>query len=408
MDQGTTAFLLICAAMALLAAFAMPLIYGGGGSARRSGQAGLFGLGALSIVAVLWVAFGYAVAFGAAAAPGFLGIEGVLGIDTGAIGLGLAPDGAGGGGVLAFAAFQGVVACVAACILAAALPSRTTLPVAMAFIALWAALVYFPVSGWVFNMQWGVGGMVGGGWLVFGLESAVGAGVLDFAGALPVHIAAGAGALGLAIAGRCRKGHEQAKESAGGPSAVLLGSALLWFGWLGATAGAEQAADGIAALAVTNTLVAPAAAMLSWLLIEAVRGRKATARGAASGAVAGLVAISAGAGYLSPLWSLILGVMSGVVCALAVHSLAVRLPGTAGRIVGIHLVGGVFGALYLGIFAAGEGFLYSGGLSPLMAQLIGALSVAVYSLIVSYLLAKLLRVVHTLRRRPAPADDGLR
>lgn len=391
MDQGSTAFVLICAALAFLAGLALPFLYGpGGGSGSRSLRP--TALVAVAVLVLMGVLVGYAEAFGSRFAPGFAGIGGVLGIDVGLIGLDsdtFSRDPA-AGGALALIAFQCALAALGAGLVVAALSDRFGLTGSIVFVALWAVLVYFPVVGWVLHLQWGSTGLVDGGWLVFDLRSLVGAGVLDFAGALPIHVAAGAAVLGIAVARRPRAVGEAPARPSGSVPRTIIACAMLWAGWFGVTAGAEGAADAFAALATVNVILTPAAALLGWMAVERTRRERPSATGAASGAVAGLVAVTAGGAFLTPLSSLVLGAATGVICAIVLEYLPARLRGAAGRIVAIHLVGGVFSMLYLGVFATGVGLVYAGNPTQLIAQSIGVAAVLAYSFLVSYLLAALI------------------
>ena len=170
------------------------------------------------------------------------------------------------------------------------------------------------------------------------------------------------------------------------PPFVLLGAGLLWFGWFGFNAGSELAADGVAALAFVNTIAAPAAALLAWLLVEKIKDGKPTSVGAASGAVAGLVAITPACANLTPGWALLLGAVAGVVCALAIE-LKFRLGfDDSLDVVGIHLVGGLIGTLYLGIFARGTGLIESGSINQLLVQAIAAFTVLIYSFVLAFVI----------------------
>ena len=231
----------------------------------------------------------------------------------------------------------------------------------MIFAGLWATIVYFPVASWVFNFGLAEdGAFTYGGWITNGLQDVFGVGVIDFAGGTAVHINAGAAALALALVLGKRVGFGKGVSVPHNPPFVLLGAGLLWFGWFGFNAGSELAADGTAAIAFVNTLVAPAAALLAWLVVEKIKDGKPTSVGAASGAVAGLVAITPACGSLTPVWAIVLGVVAGVVCALAID-LKFKLGfDDSLDVVGIHLVGGLVGTLYLGFFANGTG-LFCGG-----------------------------------------------
>ncbi|BDI22832.1 ammonium transporter [Herbiconiux sp. L3-i23] len=407
MDQGTTAFVLICAALALLMTPALAFFYGGLVRASSAISLMMLSFGALALVAVLWIVFGYAVVNSSGNASGFVGIDGVFGIDTGLIGLGALLQGADDSAPLAQAAFQCMFAIVAVALVSGAIADRARFGAWMVFAGLWASLVYFPVASWVFTVRWGADGMAGGGWIVYGLRDLVGAGVLDFAGGTAVHINAGAAALALALVLGKRTGVGSGPLKPHSIPFVLLGAALLWFGWFGFNAGSEGAADGFAALVVMNTLAAPAAALLSWLVVETIRDGKATAVGAASGVVSGLVAITPACAYLTPLWAVLLGLLAGALCALAVNLKYVLGFDDSLDVVGIHLVGGLIGTLYLGFFANGDGFIYSGRVDQLLAQAIGAVAVLVYSFAVTLALGYLVDKLMGFRVTTAIEQAGL-
>ena len=225
-----------------------------------------------------------------------------------------------------------------------------------------------------------------GGWATFGLQEAWGLGVIDFAGGTAVHINAGAAALALALVLGKRVGFGKGVSVPHNPPFVLLGAGLLWFGWFGFNAGSELAADGTASIAFMNTLVAPAAALLAWIVVEKIKDGKATSVGAASGAVAGLVAITPACAALTPGWAIVLGLVAGAVCALAID-LKFKLGfDDSLDVVGIHLVGGLVGTLYLGFFANGTGLIYSGSFLQLGVQATAAFAVMIYSFALAFLI----------------------
>nr|WP_268248894.1 hypothetical protein [Pseudolysinimonas yzui] len=171
---------------------------------------------------------------------------------------------------------------------------------------------------------------------------------------------------------------------------MLLGAGLLWFGWFGFNAGSELAADGTAAIAFVNTLIAPAAALLAWIVVEKIKDGKATSVGAASGAVAGLVAITPACAALTPGWAIVLGVLAGAICALAVE-LKFKLGfDDSLDVVGIHLIGGLVGTLFLGFFANGTGLINSGSFNQLAVQAIAALAVMIYSFVLAFVIGFIL------------------
>jgi len=384
MDQGNTAFVLLAAALVLLMTPGLAFFYGGLVKAKSVISMMMMSFGAIGLIGVLWAIYGYAIAF-----PGAEGTVAPWSIDTGAIFLSNVletPDGA-AFPPLAFVAFQATFAIITVALVSGASADRAKFGSWMIFSGIWATVVYFPVASWVFNFGLADDGSFAyGGWLTHGLQDVFGVGVIDFAGGTAVHINAGAAALALALVLGKRVGFAKGAHVPRTPPFVLLGAGLLWFGWFGFNAGSELAADNTAAVAFVNTLIAPAAALLAWLVVEKIRDGKPTSVGAASGAVAGLVAITPACGSLSPLWAIVLGVLAGAICALAID-LKFKLGfDDSLDVVGIHLVGGIIGTLYLGFFANGTGLLFSGSLSQLLVQAIAALSVLVYSFVLAFII----------------------
>ena len=386
MDQGNTAFVLISAALVLLMTPALAFFYGGLVKAKSVVSMMMLSFGSLALIGVLWVIYGYAIAFANEGSPTFYGIDGIIGIDTSYIGLeGLleTPEGA-AFPPLAFAAFQATFAIITVALISGSIADRAKFGAWLVFAGIWATVVYFPVASWVFNFTIVDGKIVDGGWIAYNL------GAIDFAGGTAVHINAGAAALALALVLGKRIGFAKGVAKPHNVPLVLLGAGLLWFGWFGFNAGSELAADGIASLAFINTIAAPAAAVLGWLLIERIKEGKATSVGAASGAVAGLVAITPACANLTPMWAIVLGLVAGAVCALAIE-----LKFTFGfddslDVVGIHLVGGLIGTLFLGFFATDVGLIFSGSFEQLGKQAIAAFTVLIFSFVLSYIIGTII------------------
>lgn len=386
MDQGNTAFVLISAALVLLMTPALAFFYGGLVKAKSVVSMMMLSFGSLALIGVLWVIYGYSIAFANEGSSTFYGIDGIIGIDTAYIGLeGLleTPEGA-AFPPLAFAAFQATFAIITVALISGSIADRAKFGAWLVFAGIWATIVYFPVASWVFNFTIVDGKIVDGGWIAYNL------GAIDFAGGTAVHINAGAAALALALVLGKRIGFAKGVAKPHNVPLVLLGAGLLWFGWFGFNAGSELAADGVASLAFINTIAAPAAAVLGWLLIERIKEGKATSVGAASGAVAGLVAITPACANLTPMWAILLGLIAGAVCALAIE-----LKFTFGfddslDVVGIHLVGGLIGTLFLGFFATEVGFFFSGSLEQLGKQAIAAFTVLVFSFVLSYIIGTII------------------
>jgi Amt family ammonium transporter len=379
MDQGQTAFILISAALVLLMTPALAFFYGGLVKTKSVVSMMMLSFGSLALIGVLWIFYGYAIAFSNGGTETFFGIDGVFGIDTANIGLdGLltVPEGA-AYPPLAFAAFQGGFAIITVALISGAIADRARFGAWLVFAGVWATIVYFPVANWVFNFTVVDGKIVDGGWIVYNL------GVIDFAGGTAVHIAAGAAGLALAIVLGKRIGFAKGVSKPHNVPLVLLGAGLLWFGWFGFNAGSELAADGIASLAFINTIAAPAAAVIGWLLVERIKDGKATAVGAASGSVAGLVAITPACAVLTPGWALLLGLVAGVLCALAIELKFKWGFDDSLDVVGIHLLGGIIGTLYIGFFATDVGLIFSGSFEQLGKQALGAVVVMVFSFVLS-------------------------
>ncbi len=386
MDQGNTAFVLISAALVLLMTPALAFFYGGLVKAKSVVSMMMLSFGSLALIGVLWVIYGYAIAFANEGSATFYGIDGIIGIDTAYIGLeGIleTPEGA-AFPPLAFAAFQATFAIITVALISGSIADRAKFGAWLVFAGIWATVVYFPVASWVFNFTIVDGKIVDGGWIAYNL------GAIDFAGGTAVHINAGAAALALALVLGKRIGFAKGVQKPHNVPLVLLGAGLLWFGWFGFNAGSELAADGIASLAFINTIAAPAAAVLGWLFIERIKEGKATSVGAASGAVAGLVAITPACANLTPMWAIVLGLVAGAVCALAIE-----LKFTFGfddslDVVGIHLVGGLIGTLFLGFFATDVGLLFSGSFDQLGKQAIAAFTVLIFSFVLSYVIGTII------------------
>ena len=382
LNTGDTAWVLTAAAMVLLMIPGLAFFYGGMARSKSVLNVLMMVMGALFVVGVLWVLFGYSIAFGTSNSGLFgnpaeaFGLEGLMTDDPEST----LP-------VMAFVGFQAMFACLTVGLIAGAVPDRMKFGAWLVFGAIWAVIVYFPVAHWVWAP---------GGW-IFEL------GVIDFAGGTAVHINAGAAALALALVVGRRRGWPKTPMRPHNLTLVMLGAGLLWFGWFGFNAGSALAANNTAAVVVVNTLAATCAAAIGWLIVEKFRDGHMTTLGAASGIVAGLVAITPACSAVSPLGALVLGVIAGAVCALAV-SWKYRLGyDDSFDVVGVHLVGGLVGTLLVGILAtelapAGvNGLLYGGGVDQLGKQAIGAVAVLFYSLIVAAIIASIIKAVRGVR-----------
>ncbi len=368
-------WLMVAAALVLLMTPGVAFFYGGMVKAKSVISMMMMSFGAIALVAVLWVLYGYSMSF--SSGDDWI-IPHVIGNPLASAGLIPQLTAADGGpdlNALAFAGFQATFAIITVALISGAIADRAKFGAWMLFAGLWVTLVYFPVASWVFNFTVGDGpnGYSDGGWIVALL------GVNDFAGGTAVHINAGAAGLALAIVLGRRVGFAKGMTRPHIVPLTLLGASLLWFGWFGFNAGSEAAVDGIAATAWINTLAAPAAATLGWLIVEKFKDGKATSIGAASGAVSGLVAITPACNILTPFWGMVLGVITGAVCALAID-LKWRLGfDDSLDVVGIHFVGGWIGTLFIGLFGNGRGLFFGFGPASLGQQFVGALAVSVFS-----------------------------
>jgi Amt family ammonium transporter len=289
--------------------------------------------------------------------------------------------------VLVFAAFQLMFAIITPALISGAIADRTKFTAWAVFVAVWSTIVYFPVAHWVFAFGNKVGDTVTGtGFLA-------GKGLEDFAGGTAVHVNAGAAGLALAIILGKRVGWRKESMRPHSLPLVLLGSGLLWFGWFGFNAGSALAANGIAGLALLNTQVATAGALVGWLLVEKIRNGHATSLGAASGAVAGLVAITPACAFVAPWAAVVIGLFAGIFCALAVGLKYKFGFDDSLDVVGVHLVGGIWGSLAIGLFGTHvvnsvgvDGLFYGGGAELLTKQALGVGLVALYSFLVTLVL----------------------
>jgi len=387
-NTGDTAWILTSAALVLLMTPGLALFYGGMVRVKSVLNMMMMSFGALALIAVLWVLFGYSIAFGNDVGAGllgdpaeFLGLRGLMEDTT---------SESGGLPAMAFVGFQSVFAIITVALISGAIADRARFGTWMVFAGIWATIVYFPVAHWVFAFDSGDGSVIGG-WIANDLAA------IDFAGGTAVHINAGAAALALALVLGKRRGFGRESMRPHNLPLVMIGAGLLWFGWFGFNAGSALAADNTASVVWVNTLVATAAATLGWLATERVRDGHATSLGAASGVVAGLVAITPACSALSPVGSIVLGLVAGALCALAV-GLKYRLGyDDSLDVVGVHLVGGLVGTIAVGFLATSAapagvaGLFYGGGVDQLWRQSVGAVAVLAFSFVVTYVIGTLLQ-----------------
>jgi len=394
-DTGNTAWVLASAALVLLMTPGLAFFYAG--MVRSKDALGMLmqNFVCIAIVSVLWVVVVYSLAFGSG--NGFIGNLHQLGLAhmqepvpgyTGPLAQTIPP--------LVFVSFQMMFAVITPALITGATADRFKFGAFAVFIALWVTLVYGPVAHWVFSPE---------GWLFK-------RGAEDFAGGTVVHANAGAAGLAVVLVLGRRLGWPKERMRPHNVPFILLGAGLLWFGWFGFNAGSALGANGLAGYAFVNTNTATATALLAWIAVEKLRDGHATTLGAASGAVAGLVAITPACGYVSPLGSIAIGAIAGAVCSLAV-ALKFKLGyDDALDVVGVHLVGGVLGALLIGFFGTkavggADGIFYGGGASLLGKQALAVVVVVLYSFVVSFIIAKLLDLTIGLRVTPEEEREGL-
>ena len=394
-DKADTAWLIVATAFVMLmTAPGLALFYGG--LVRRNNVLGVLMqcLVCLAAVSVQWILIGYTLAFGASqngliGGLDFLGLSGVTAEPN--------PDYSASIPQLTFMAFQGTFAVITPALIVGAFAERMKFSAFLIFTLLWATLIYDPLAHWV----WGVGGWIRG------------LGALDFAGGTVVHISSGASALAAAllIGKRIGYGHEPMPPH--NLPFTVVGAALLWFGWFGFNAGSALAADGIAANAFVTTNAGAAAATLGWMTIEWLKRGKPTVLGAATGAVAGLVAITPGAGFITPLAAIVIGFVAGVVCFYGIKLKEMLGADDALDVVGVHGVGGTWGALATGLFAttavnpAGANGLFYGNPGQLLTQAIGVVATLVFCFVGAFILLKVTDVLVGLRADEEDEISGL-
>ncbi|MGH3785327.1 MAG: ammonium transporter [Pseudonocardiaceae bacterium] len=395
--------MLVSSALVLLMTPGLAFFYGGMVRSKSVLNMMMMSLSAMGLVGLLWVLYGYSEAFGNDVGSGlignpaeFAGLNGTFG------GTYLAADGVpaaiplvGTIPATVFVAFQAMFAIITVALVSGAVADRMRFVPWLVFAGLWATVVYFPVAHWVFAFDEVTAPV--GGWIANDLKA------IDFAGGTAVHINAGAAALALCLVLGKRRGWPREAMRPHNLPFVMLGAGLLWFGWFGFNAGSAVGSNGVAGLAFVNTLVATCAAMLSWLLVERVRDGRPTSLGAASGVVAGLVAITPACSAVSPLGAIMVGAIAGAFCALAV-SLKFRLGfDDSLDVVAVHLVGGLVGTLLIGFLATAaapagvDGLFYGGGTNQLWRQAVAAGVVMIYSFTGAVIIAMLLKFTIGLR-----------
>ena len=394
MNAGDTAFLLVSAALVMLMTPGLALFYGG--MVRNKNVLGTImqSFIILGIITFEWVLWGYSMSFG----PDNAGIIG--GLDWfGLKGVGMSPSPDYGSSIphLAFMIFQCMFAIITPALITGAFAERLKFTAFLLFILLWGTFVYNPLAHWV----WGVGGWMGK------------MGALDFAGGTVVHISSGVSALAAALVVGKRLGYGSAAYIPHNVPMTVTGAALLWFGWFGFNAGSALACNGLAASAFVVTHIASAMAVLSWMFMEWLHRGKPTTLGAASGAVAGLVAITPGSGFVGPVSAIIIGALGGVICYGGVLVKSKLGYDDSLDVVGIHGLGGTWGALATGLFAStkvnpdGANGLFFGSPGQLWIQFVSVIATMVFAFVMTLIILKIVDVMIGLRVSEEEEVKGL-
>ncbi len=381
MDSGNVAWMLTASALVLFMTPGLAFFYGGLVRGKNAVSTIMYSFAAIGVVSVVWVLWGYSLAFGAGGALignlEFVGFKGVSADD---------PD------AMLFAVFQMMFAIITPALITGAFAERFKFTTYLVFLVVWVTVVYAPIAHWVW---------AGDGWL---FEM----GALDFAGGTVVHINAGVAAIAAAYLVGKRRNVDRGVEPHNVPF-VVIGAAILWFGWFGFNAGSGLAADGLAVSAFLVTNTAAATAMVVWLILGNIHTGKMSAVGAATGAVAGLVAITPAAGFVGPMGSIAVGIGAGVLTFYAVRIRHKFGFDDALEVAAVHGVGGVWGAIATGIFAVGGIGLVDGETEALVTNVIAVLATIAYSFIVTFVILKILDVIPGLglRADETEEDTGL-
>jgi Amt family ammonium transporter len=398
-NAGDTGWVLASTALVLFMTPGLALFYGG--MVRGKHVLGMLmqNFFAMGILAVLWAGIVFSLAFGNSGDGGWLGNLDFAFLRD--VGTGASPEAFFEFLTIPwvlFCAFQMTFAIITPALITGATADRMKFSAYAVFISVWLVLVYSPVAHWVFA----------GGWLAD-------MGALDFAGGAVVHINAGAAALALVLVLGKRIGYPGTPMPPHNLPLTMIGTGILWFGWAGFNAGSALAANGVAAAAIMNTFLAASAAMLGWLIVEKIREGRPTTLGAASGAVAGLVAITPCAGFVGGMAPIYIGGLAGIICCLALQLKKLGKFDDSLDVVAVHLVGGLVGSILLGFFAdasinsavANEGVFLGGGAELLKDQIVASVVTLAYSFVVTIIIAKILDATIGLRVTEAQEEEGL-
>jgi len=384
--QSSEVWMLISAALVLLMTPGLALFYGGLVKVRSVVNMMMFSISAMGVVCALWVLFGYSMSYFAEGEVGWFAGSALK--DFGL--LHTEPE------KYIALGFGATFAMIATALISGAIADRVGLGSWMLFSALWASFVYFPAAAWVW----------GGGWITH-LGKWLGTPeVIDLAGGTAIHINAGAAAFALALIAGKRRDFAPGSHRPHSLPLVTVGAALLWFGWIGFNAGTSRDAAA-AGLVLVNTIASPAAGILGWLLADVARGKKPGVVAVASGAIAGLVAITPAAANLAPVWALLLGGVAGVACAFAIDLKFHLGFDDSLDVVGLHLVAGVLGTVWLGFFAFDDGFFMGGGAGLLLVQVISVVGVVLYSFGASLVIALVVKAITGLRVPAEVEEEGI-
>ncbi|MFC1952797.1 ammonium transporter [Chloroflexota bacterium] len=381
-SSGDTAWVLVSSALVLLMTPGLALFYGGMARRKNLLSTIMMSFAVMGLIGLIWVLWGYSLSFGSDTG-GFIGGLNFLGL----AGVGMEPSGIYATSIphLAFMAFQGMFAIITVALITGAVVERIKFSAMMLFAALWITVVYTPVCHWV----WGDGGWLGG------------SGALDFAGGAVVHINAGVSALALVTLLGRRRGFPKELMEANNIPMVALGAGLLWFGWFGFNAGSALAANGLAANAFVATNVSAAAAGFTWMIISWLH-RRPSLLGTVTGAVAGLVAITPAAGFVTPLTGIPIGIGVSVISYYSIIFMKNKLGfDDSLDVFAVHGMGGIWGALATGIFArstiGGTSGLFEGNGGQVLVQLLSILAIAAFAFVMTWILGKLVDVTIGLR-----------
>lgn len=385
-DTGDTAWVIISTALVFLMIPGISLFYGGMVRQKNVLNTMMMSFICLGVVTILWFVYGYSLAFGPDIGK-FIGGLNYLGLK----GVGLEPTGSIPHQL--FVVYQMMFAILTPALITGAIVERMRFPAFLLFVMLWTTLVYDPICHWVW----------GGGWLMK-------LGALDFAGGTVVHISSGVSALVAALVLGRRKGYGTEPIVPHNIPYVVLGAALLWFGWFGFNSGSALAANGLAVSVLLNTQVATGAGLISWVLVEWQQHGKPTMLGAASGAIAGLVAITPACAFVTPMGSLAIGLVGGALCYFTVSYVKVRMGyDDSLDVFGIHGVGGIWGALATGLFSVAKGAegLFYGNPAQLGIQAISVAATIVFASVMTFVILKVVGSVTSLRVADEAEAAGL-